>query len=410
MSAIQTLLKPIQSLQRSVTKFLGRTDDPELARRLGFFGNFAKQNVTEDTALAIPAFDRAISIISQQIASIPFSVYNRDADGSITEQRSHPLHKILNYAPSTLYNSFVFREQMIRRLFLKGNVLIDIKRNDVGRVTELRIVDEAYDKFLVDGTVFFRISGDSKPRRYDEVIHLYINSRDDHYGRSIIRMHTDTLGRALSELYFAASYYSNGGQVSGVVESDKALDAKQLAELQQRIMDEYGGAENAGKIMALGHGFKYKAMGNKYEDSDTGARQQTIQDIANITGVPVRFLSGQQGGTYNNAEQDNRAFVQYTLRPICERIEAEFNAKLFSDRDLGNKFVQFDLSGLLRGDTAARVNYYRELYNIRAINPNEVRKIENIGAPYQGGDEYGLPLASNSKETINNGESSNTED
>jgi hypothetical protein len=52
---------------------------------------------------------------------------------------------------------------------------------------------------------------------------------------------------------------------------------------------------------------------------------------------------------------------------------------------------------MLRGDTQSRAEYYTALYNIRAISPNEVRALENMN-PYEGGDAYGMPLASNSTE------------
>jgi len=88
--------------------------------------------------------------------------------------------------------------------------------------------------------------------------------------------------------------------------------------------------------------------------------------------------------------------VQYGLRTWCKRIEAEFNSKLFSARDQGRYFVRFDLRDLLRGDLKAQSDWYREMYNIRVLNPNEIR--QEIGRnPYDGGNEYGMPLASNSQ-------------
>ena len=52
---------------------------------------------------------------------------------------------------------------------------------------------------------------------------------------------------------------------------------------------------------------------------------------------------------------------------------------------------------MYRGDVMARAEYYTKLYNIRAIAPNEVRALEGFN-PYDGGDQFGLPLASNSRE------------
>jgi HK97 family phage portal protein len=125
----------------------------------------------------------------------------------------------------------------------------------------------------------------------------------------------------------------------------------------------------------------------------------TVEDIANITGVPLPLLSAGDKTPLNNLEVLNRLFVQYTLRAWCKRIESEFNSKLFSINQVGTTFVRFNLDGLLRGDTQSRANYYKELYNIRAISPNEIRALENMN-PYDGGDQFGLPLASNSTEPV----------
>jgi len=55
---------------------------------------------------------------------------------------------------------------------------------------------------------------------------------------------------------------------------------------------------------------------------------------------------------------------------------------------------------LYRGDVMARAEFYTKLYNIRAIAPNEIRNLEGFN-PYEGGDKFGMPLASNSKEVTN---------
>ena len=73
------------------------------------------------------------------------------------------------------------------------------------------------------------------------------------------------------------------------------------------------------------------------------------------------------------------------------------NSKLFSDREMGRIEVRFDLSGLMQGDLQAQASFFREMYNIRVFNPNEIR--QQLGKnPYEGGDRYGMPLASNSTE------------
>ena len=57
----------------------------------------------------------------------------------------------------------------------------------------------------------------------------------------------------------------------------------------------------------------------------------------------------------------------------------------------------------MRGDIAARSSYYTTMRNVLAMSPNEIRIKENMN-PYEGGDSYELPLASNIKtETSSSG-------
>ena len=82
--------------------------------------------------------------------------------------------------------------------------------------------------------------------------------------------------------------------------------------------------------------------------------------------------------------------------PLCEIIEAEFNRKIFFEVEKDRYSTRFNLDGLLRGDIAARSSYYTTMRNVLAMSPNEIRIKENMN-PFEGGDSYELPLASNIK-------------
>ena len=117
--------------------------------------------------------------------------------------------------------------------------------------------------------------------------------------------------------------------------------------------------------------------------------------------------------TFGNMEQLSQMFVNYTIMPLCETIESEFNRKIFFEVEKDKYSTRFNLDGLLRGDVAARSSYYTTMRNVLAMSPNEIRIKENMN-PYPGGDSYELPLASNIKieptnETINN-DSNDTND
>lgn len=94
-------------------------------------------------------------------------------------------------------------------------------------------------------------------------------------------------------------------------------------------------------------------------------------------------------------EQQGIGFVQYTLAPHLNRIEQEINRKFFSDEPL---FVEFNVEGLLRGDSKARADYYTRALggtqNPAWMTPNEVRRLENL-PPLPHGDTLSKPQESN---------------
>jgi HK97 family phage portal protein len=267
-----------------------------------------------------------------------------------------------------------------------------------GNIDRLHLITEEWEQFKVEGEYFYYIHEHGASVPASEIIHLRMYSEDGILGKSVIDYQQDTLGRGIAEIQHGANFYGNGAQIGGVLETDQALSKEQRDIIQESWNRNYQGPDNSGKTALLSNGVKYKATGKGVDANDIEGRRLTITDISNITGVPVTLLG--QSETFNNAELLNRIFVQYTLRSWTKRIESEFNSKLFPREQWGKTFVKFDLDGLLQGDTDSRARLYQTMYNIRALNPNEIRKKEGLNG-YEGGDEYGMPLASNSKENVN---------
>ena len=112
------------------------------------------------------------------------------------------------------------------------------------------------------------------------------------------------------------------------------------------------------------------------------------------------LLEDMDKATFSNMEQLSQLFVNYTIMPLCETIESEFNDKIFFEVEKDRFKTRFNLDGLLRGDISARASYYTTMRNVLAMSPNEIRIKENMN-PYEGGDSYELPLASNIKSEQN---------
>lgn len=97
-------------------------------------------------------------------------------------------------------------------------------------------------------------------------------------------------------------------------------------------------------------------------------------DICRFFGVsPVKAFDLSKS-SYSTVEATELAFLTDTLAPLLEKIELEFERKLYKPSEKDNIDVRFDTATLLRADKAALSSYYQTLFNIGVISPNEIRK------------------------------------
>jgi len=384
------------AFKRALYTKIGPASNPDYWKGILFGHNKSKINVNESTAQSIPAYFRATTIKAEQLAALPFSIYEKTDNGTV-EAKQHPIWDLLNFRPSPLYNSFDWREAISRQLEFRGDCFIRIIRAD-SEVSELRLIDPPVDMFEMEGQWFYRFASINETLRWDEVIHLKANTKNGIKGQSPLKLLREVFGLGIAQIEYAASYFGNGAHVSGILESDQVLKKEQLEVIRDSWNAQYSGPDNFGRTAMVSGGFSYKKMGGDIQESGyVESRRLTVEDVSNITGVHPILLANLEKATFSNVEELNRIFVQFTLRSLCKKIEAEFNSKLFSKAERERYFVRFNLDGLLRGDTKARTDYYKTMRLVGAMNANEIRALENMNA-YEGGDDYAAPLVSNMKE------------
>lgn len=187
--------------------------------------------------------------------------------------------------------------------------------------------------------------------------------------------------------------------LKNTLEYDKAVQEFSLSEMQkkdsftlayqanvdkdkrQQIIDDFRRfySENGG-ILFKEPGVEIDPIERKYFASDTLASEKiTRSRVANVFNVPVSFLNDGEGQGFSSNEQMMIQFVQMTLTPIVRQYEQELNRKLLTpaDRKAGFYF-KFNLGGLLRGDTAARTQFYQMMIRSSGMKPDEVRQLEDL--------------------------------
>jgi HK97 family phage portal protein len=207
-------------------------------------------------------------------------------------------------------------------------------------------------------------------------------------GKSPIRQAAENMGISLNAQTFANKFFENGANVGGVLKHPAKLSDTAFNHLRDSWAERHSGVNNAHKPAILEEGMDYARIGippNEAQMLET--RLFGITDICRIYGVPPHKIAELSKATFSNIEQQNIEFLTDSLLPWLIRIEQECNRKLFRAAEKGRFYCKFNVNALMRGDSAARATFYKELFSIGVFSQNDIRELEEQN-PIEGGDRY----------------------
>lgn len=116
--------------------------------------------------------------------------------------------------------------------------------------------------------------------------------------------------------------------------------------------------------------------------------QRQRADNGRMDRVMVGQLQVLPAEAYESNEQNGIEYVNYTLLGYETQWSQEDSYKLLlpGERARGLR-IKRELKVFLRGDTEAQSAYYTALRNVGALNPDEIRALEDMGG-IPGGDSY----------------------
>lgn len=362
--------------------------------------SMAGVGVDEYSILGIPAFYRATQILGGVIASLPFDIVEALPNGGMRLAKNHPNYIAISREPSQYYTAHTFYKTLVLHYLAYGVFYGHIvKDTNTMRIKSIEILDPSKITMFTStrGELYFKDETTKKKYHSDNIIHIPNTSWDGIKSILMPDLHRDNFGLAIANRNYGANFYRNGAHLNGVLKHPGKLTNEAYNRLKSSFNRAFGGSQNAGGTAILEEGMDFQKVGlNPTDAAFNETKKGTIADISRITGVPGVLLEDMDKATFSNMEQLSQMFVNYTIMPLCETIESEFNRKIFFNTEKENYFTRFNLDGLLRGDVAARSAYYTTMRNVLAMSPNEIRVKENMN-PYDGGESYNLPLASNIK-------------
>lgn len=352
--------------------------------------------VNEASAMRVTAVYACVRLIAGAIASLPLAVYRRTDDGR--ERVRNDLWWLLNEQPCPTVSAAVFWEYLLAQMLLSGDALAEIERGRGGAIRGLIPLDSrAVGIRNVSGRLRYEFCRDGQwlGRDQDDILHIPGFGFDGTRGMSVIRHAArEAIGLALAAEAFSSRFFASGAHPDVALKVPGKMTQEQIDNLRRIWASKYGGAHNASLPIVLTEGTDLKEVTLSAQDSQLiEARRFQVADIARAFGVPPHMVGETDKSTSwgSGIEQQGIGFVQYTLAPHLNRIEQEINRKCFRTERL---FVEFNVEGLLRGDSKARAEYYTRALggtqNPAWMTPNEIRRLENL-PPLAGGDHLAQP-------------------
>lgn len=349
-----------------------------------------ERHVTEASVLGLSAAWACVNLLAGTISSLPLMVYRTRADGARTVARDHPLYRVLHDSPNFDQTAVDFWEFGAAALELRGNMHARVERVG-GRVVAL---------FPVYDRVTTRYEGDAIRYRWTENGKSFDLAQQDMFhvrgfggnplgGLSTLTFGRHTFGIAQDVERAARETFRNGMRPSGTLTFEKFLNAEQRDIAEKKLVEKFVGSMNAGRPMVLEGGTKWEQLTINPEDAQMlQSRAFSVEEVCRFFGVPPHMVGHIEKTTTwgTGLEQQTLGFQKFTLRRRLKRIEQAAQKQLLTPADRAAGItIEFNLEGLLRGDSKARSEFYQSGLMNGWMTINEVRALENL-PPVEGGD------------------------
>ena len=355
------------------------------------FFNKTRSNitVTGEDAFIISAFWCAVRAISEDIAKLPVKAYTATGDGNKKYISNNKLLTVLTKGFNPEVDSMTGMQTLVQWMLVYGNAYAEIQKNPMGdlrlylihpsRVDVRRDPETRELYYLVESTTEMdRQEGKTRVEKYseNEFLHLKGPNGNGILGQSLVVAAGESLGISMAAQNFTGAFFGNNLSIGATLETPRALDPDVKEAIRKEWSKKFGGSSNAGDVAILDRDFKFNRIQMASTDAEMlKTREFQVSEIARWFRIPPHKIMEMKGAKFNNVEQQNIEYVTDCLGPWIARLETQLK---FRFHRTDNTYIDIDEKALLRGDQAARVQYYKELYMMSAITPQMIAKIEGL--------------------------------
>lgn len=350
----------------------------------------AGERVNPNLAMTVMTFFACVRNISEDMAKLPKRVRRKEGRSRI-DLPAHPVNRLFR-RPNPETDRHTFWATLFSHALTRHGGFAEIVRDGAGYPVELWILEPSHVSVMRSrrtGEILYHYSdgGTQVAFRQDQIFHLHGLGHDCISGYTISTLATQLIGAAIAMQKYRGSFFGNGANPSGVLTHPAVLGDEAAERLRRQFNQRYSGADNAQSVLLLEEGLTWTPISVNPDDSQSvELNDVTIVDICRAFRMPPHKVQHLNNAHYANIEQDNINYATDTLDPWRDRFQSEAEFKLIRESELAQgDYVDVELKALMRGDTAARVAFYKELYYMGAISANDILELEDEN-PVPDGD------------------------
>ena len=325
-----------------------------------------REEVSRETALAIPVISGYVDMICNTFAMIPFKLYKEaEKDGKrTTEEVNDDRVRLINDDTTDTLDGFQFKKAICEDYLLgKGGYAYIKKRGNKFAglyyvadkdVTISKNSDPIFKSFdiLVNGTVY---------KNY-EFLKLLRNTKDGASGIGLTAEISNALQTAFKRLQYEYELTATGGSRKGFIKSQKHLDDNAIRALKEAWEKYYSGNANT---VILNDGLEFQEASNSSQQNEMDAKNRSFaDDMKVIFGI---------GNTYDD-------FVKNAIMPIATAFSTALNRELLLEKEKKDYYFAPDTKELLKGNLKERYDAYKIAIETGFKTRNEVRYMEDDDA------------------------------
>jgi HK97 family phage portal protein len=330
-------------------------------------------SVAGDNALRVIPIYGAVSLIADQLASLPIGIFTRV--NGVSQRTTAPAWMS---RPDPRLTWFDWVHQLAVSLLLRGNAYGYIVKDSTG-IAQVRWLHP--DDVTLDEAGIFPIyrvgrNAEESVERGGNILHIRaFTSPGTVRGLSPIGVFRARFETWMSAAEYGREWFNNSAQPTGILQNSKGtLTPAQMDEAKKRFKD----STRRREPVALSSDWTWQQVSVSPEEAQfLQTIKATATQIAVIFRVDPEDVGGESGSsmTYATRESNQQKFNTRTLLPWTVRMETAL-AELLP----GETFIKFDLDSLARPNTLERLQANTEALKSGQRTLAEVRASEDLPA------------------------------